>query len=294
MSDITEQIPAFLRESIAREYGGEAEKIFAGFVRRPVTLRANALKSSAEEVGEKLSAAGISFERMPWYRDAFLLHGVREHDLWERALYTEGKIYLQSLSSMLPPLFLAPVAGENILDMTAAPGGKTTQLLALSGGKALITACEKDGARFERMKFNLLRQGAARVSAVKTDAFKLDDFLRFDKILLDAPCSGSGTYVAGGSKGFSPQLVENCARVQKKLLQKGLKLLKKGGILLYSTCSVLKEENEEAVGFALSLGAKLLPLSPFEGLPLLKGMEGTLTVCPNEQFEGFFLAKLQK
>ena len=82
--------------------------------------------------------------------------------------------------------------------------------------------------------------------------------------------------------------------MQKRLLQKGLKLLKKGGILLYSTCSVLKEENEEAVEYALSLGAKLVPVSPFGGIPLLPGRAGTVTVCPDEKFEGFFLAMLQK
>ena len=129
---------------------------------------------------------------------------------------------------------------------------------------------------------------------MQTDALKLDEFLRFDKILLDAPCSGSGTLLPDAPVKISPKLIENCARMQKRLLQKGLKLLKKGGILLYSTCSVLKEENEEAVEYALSLGAKLVPVSPFGGIPLLPGRAGTVTVCPDEKFEGFFLAMLQK
>ena len=283
-----------MRELLIKEYGADAERICNGFVRRPTSFRANALKTTAEETETALKAAGISFERMAWYQDAFLLHGVAERELAASGLYAEGKIYLQSLSSMLPPLFLAPRGGESVLDMTAAPGGKTTELAALSGGKALITACEKDKIRFDRMKFNLLRQGAARVNAMQTDALKLDDFLRFDKVLLDAPCSGSGTFYAGGGAKLSARLVENSARTQKALLKKGLTLLKKDGILLYSTCSVLKEENEEAVRSALAQGAKLLPLTPFEGLPLLKGMEGTITVCPNEKFEGFFLAMLQK
>ncbi len=293
MSDIIEEIPAFLRELFTKEYPSEADRIVRGLVRRPLTLRANTLKSSAEEVAAALKGSGFSFERMPWYRDAFLLRG-EQRDIEESALFAEGKIYLQSLSSMLPPLFLSPAAGESILDMTAAPGGKTTQLSALSGGRALITACEKDKIRFGRMKFNLARQGAGRVNAMQTDALKLDEFLRFDKILLDAPCSGSGTLVLGEETKISPKLVENCARLQKQLLQKGLKLLKKGGILLYSTCSLLKEENEEAVESALSAGATLVPLSPPEGIPLLTGRAGTLTVCPDGRFEGFFLAMLRK
>ncbi len=293
MSDITEQIPAFLRELLTAEYPTEAERIVRGYVRRPVTLRANSLKATAEEVACELTRMGLPFERVPWYEDAFLLGGA-PGALAESALFREGKIYLQSLSSMLPPLYLAPAAGENLLDMTAAPGGKTTQLAALSGGKALITACEKDGIRFDRLKFNLMRQGAGRVNAMQADAAKLDAFLRFDKILLDAPCSGSGTLVAGEPSKISQTLIENSARMQKTLLKKGLSLLKKGGKLLYSTCSVLKEENESAVEFALAAGATLLPLRPPEGLPLLPGAEGTITVCPDGKFEGFFLAMLQK
>ncbi len=294
MSDIIEQIPAFLRELLIKEYPNDAERIFRGFVRRPVTLRANTLKATAEEVADALAQMRLSFCRMPWYGDAFLLSGADGRAIAESPLYREGKIYLQSLSSMLPPLFLVPKAGESVLDMTAAPGGKTTQLSALSGGKALITACEKDKIRFERLKFNLARQGAGRVNAMQVDALKLDGFFRFDKILLDAPCSGSGTLTLGERTKISPELVKNCARTQKLLLKKGLGLLKKGGVLLYSTCSVLKEENEAAVAFALSQGATLLPLAPIGDIPLLPSLAGTVTVCPDEIFEGFFLAMLQK
>lgn len=94
---------------------------------------------------------------------------------------------------MLPALVLAPKAGETVLDMAAAPGGKTTQMAALSGGKALITACEKNAIRADRLQFNLTRQGARAVNIMRQDARLLDSLFKFDKILLDAPCSGSGT-----------------------------------------------------------------------------------------------------
>ena len=97
---------------------------------------------------------------------------------------------------MIPPLVLAPRQGETVLDMAAAPGGKTTQMAALSGNAALITACEKNRIRAERMQFNLQRQGATRVSVMVEDARRLDDLFSFDRILLDAPCSGSGTIAA--------------------------------------------------------------------------------------------------
>lgn len=295
MPDITEQIPAFLREILKKEYEEDWLRIARGYVRRPVTLRANTLQSTAEEVSEGLHTLGLSFSRVAWYRDAFVLEGGEKVKIEQSALYREGKIYLQSLSSMLPPLCLAPKAGESILDMAAAPGGKTTQLAALSGGGALITACEMDKVRFERLRFNLQRQGAVRVNAMLTDSRSLSEFFRFDKILLDAPCSGSGTLVSGEETKISPKLIANCAKVQRQLLRKGLSLLKKGGRLLYSTCSVLKEENEAVIEEALAGGGvSLVPLEAAEGAPLLKGMEGTLTLCPSEKFEGFFLALLQK
>lgn len=272
------------------------DAIAAGFrVARPVTLRINTLKLSADEGKSALLKAGFCFDEVPWYDAALILRGVREEDLWHTPLFEEGKIYLQSLSSMLPPLYLAPKDGESVLDMTAAPGGKTTELAALSAGKALITACERDKNRFARLNFNLNRQGAGRVTALCKDALLLDDFFSFDKILLDAPCSGSGTVTEGKKSRIDAAYVEKCALLQEKLLKKALKLLKKGGEMVYSTCSVLKRENEEVVRRALlSGGAHIEPVEAFEGFPLLPTIDGAVCVRPAELYEGFFLVKLKK
>lgn len=285
-------IPEVLENKIKASCGALFSDVLAGYrSARAVTLRANALKSSADEVSAKLREAGIAFSRVAWYADAFILTDAREEEVEALPLYRNGEVYLQSLSSMLPPLALAPAAGENILDMTAAPGGKTTQILALSGGKALVTACERDAVRFERMKFNLARQGAERVNALRTDALALDDFLKFDKILLDAPCTGTGTISADSCVRFSEDYLAKCVKMQRKLLAKALRLLKKGGTLVYSTCSVLREENDGAAEEAIRRGAKLVPLEFPEGLPRLPSMEGTVCVCPNEHYEGFYVAK---
>ena len=237
---------------------------------RAVTLRANALRSSADEVAAKLRGAGIAFSRVAWYADAFILTDALEEEVEALPLYRNGEVYLQSLSSMLPPLALAPAAGENIL---------------------LVTACERDAVRFERMKFNLARQGAERVNALRTDALALDDFLKFDKILLDAPCTGTGTISADGRVRFSEEYLAKCVKMQRKLLAKALRLLKKGGTLVYSTCSVLREENDGAAEEAIRRGAKLVPLEIPEEIPRLPSMEGTVCVCPNEHYEGFYVAK---
>ena len=301
MPDFKEQneyLPAILREKLPIQYANEVEKIFAGFgVNRALTFRANTLKTTAEEVEGTLKKEGISYRRIAWYSDAFMLDSAEGSRITKLPFYERGEIYLQSLSSMLPPLVLKPRAGERILDMTAAPGGKTTQMAALSNGGALITACEREPIRFQRLKFNLERQGASKVNAMQMDASKLDDFFRFDKILLDAPCSGSGTFLINQPSPISEKLMMGCVKQQKALLAKALKLLKTGGVLLYSTCSLFKEENELILESSLKgTGCKLVPIEEefLCNLPLLSGRAGTITVCPNEEFEGFFLAKIQK
>ncbi len=283
-----------LSKALSSAYDAETvKKIEAGFTRRLVSLRVNSLRCDAETAEKTLEEMGIYAERVPWYGDALVLPEARESALQESELYCSGKIYLQNLSSMLPPLILAPEAGESILDMAAAPGGKTCELYALSGGKALITACERDKFRFERLKFNLQRQGATRVAALCTDALQLDDFLSFDKILLDAPCTGSGTVTPEGVR-FSEAYLAKCVRAQEKLLRKGLKLLRRGGTLVYSTCSVLPAENGALVArITRETGAAVLPIAPPE-VPLLPAPQGMLAVCPTERYEGFFVAKLIK
>lgn len=286
-----------LKTLLAADYGGEtAERIWAGYAaERPVTLRINTLKITPQEARSALSKAGFSFEDVKWFPCALVMKDCREENLWHTPLYEEGKIYLQSLSSMLPPLYLCPREKESILDMTAAPGGKTTELLALSEGKALVTACERDKRRFERLKFNLARQGAGRVAAVCKDALTLDDRMKFDKILLDAPCSGSGTVSLKDPARIDAAFVEKCALLQEKLLKKALNLLKKGGEMIYSTCSVLKRENEEVIKRTVKgSGAHLAPVGAFGEFPLLTGMVGAVCIPPTELYEGFFLAKLIK
>ncbi len=282
-----------LSTRLAADYGPEiASRILAGSCKRPVTFRVNTLKASADEVFVALSKYPL--ERVSWYQDAFIVRDVAESELEQLLVYRDGKIYLQSLSSMIPPLVLAPHPMEDILDMTAAPGGKTCELYALSGGNALITACERDKIRYDRLIFNLTRQGATRITAIWRDALKLDDFFSFDKILLDAPCTGSGTITPDEPGRYSEAYLQKCVQMQEKLLQKALKLLRRGGTLVYSTCSVLKAENEELLGRVLP--RERARLVPFEigDIPRLPSAPGTLLIPPTELYEGFFVAKITK
>lgn len=298
-------LPPFFEPLLLEQYGADdAARIQEGCaVRRAATLRANALKATREGVADALDAAGIGWEAVPWYADAFVLDGACERKVRELSLYEQGAVYLQSLSSMLPPLVLAPRAGADVLDMCAAPGGKTTQMAALSGGRAHIAACEMNGPRAQKLRFNIERQGAPSVNVMQTDARRLDDLFSFDQILLDAPCSGSGTLSVRDPKmprRFTPALVQKSTKAQRALLAKALRLLKPGGTLVYSTCSVLACENEDVVEACLKEasrngGYRLVPveLPQAQDLPRLPGrLPETLTVCPTDRYEGFFVARI--
>lgn len=290
------QIPQFLKDLLIEQYGKEiSAKIENGYkAQRQVTLRVNNLKTSLEKAKEKLDEAQIEYETISWYEKALIIKNVREEKIRKLEIYENGEIYLQSLSSMLPPIILEPKAGENILDMTAAPGGKTTEIAALTENKAYITACEKNKIRAERLKFNLQKQGVKSANIMVEDARKLSDYFSFDKILLDVPCSGSGTENIF-DKNFSKELVERSVKFQEELLSKALKILKPGGEMVYSTCSILKQENEKVLERVLSKGnAQIEPITVQDIEVLPSKIAETITVCPTENYEGFFVAKIKK
>ena len=312
-------LPEYLTTLLAQQYApDDVERICTGLAaQRVVSLRANTLLATRDEVSVALADAGLPAEPVAWYDDAFALPHGCERTLWDLPLYQEGKIYLQSLSSMIPPLVLGAPAGEDVLDMCAAPGGKTTQIVALSGGKAHVTACEMHAPRAEKLEYNLRKLGCTNVVVMRTDARQLDSFFSFDRILLDAPCSGSGTLSTSNDRHlarFTPALVNKSRKAQKALFAKALELLKPGGTLVYSTCSVLACENEDVVETALAhaprgrsfrIASIALPRAgeptnepsdePSGELPCLPTrLEGALCLAPTERYEGFFVAKIKR
>ncbi len=294
-------IPQFLLELLENQYGEEiTKKIIDGYnSKRVVTLRINEIKAKPGEVENELERNNIEWEKVSWSKTALILKHVTEKNVHDLDIYKNGKIYLQSLSSMLPPIFLEPREKADILDMAAAPGGKTTQMAAMTNNKAHITACEMNKIRAERLKFNIEKQGATSVYIMIEDVRNIDDLFLFDQILLDAPCSGSGTIDVQNSKlnkYFTLKLIEKCVKSQEILIRKAIQLLKPGKEMIYSTCSVLKAENEQIIEEILKEGkAKIVNLEPKEGIPLLPvKIKGTIGVCPNDLYEGFFIAKLRK
>ena len=296
-------VPNFLITMLKEQYGEKiANKIIHGYdMKRPVTLRVNTLKANVEDVKNVLAKESIEFENVEWDNNVLIIKNVREKDLQELNLYKNGEIYLQSLSSILPPIILNPQENTDILDMAAAPGGKTTEIAALSNNNANITACEMNKVRFERLKYNIEKQGAKSVYTMQIDSRNMNDFFSFDQILLDAPCSGSGTLNSDDEnieKYFTTKLIEKSQQTQIQMLRKALKILKPGKEMVYSTCSILSCENEEIVNKILKeTGAEIVPidLDKFINIELLPTkIDGTMCVCPNELYEGFFIAKIKK
>ena len=293
----------FLEEKLEKQYGTKITKeiIEEYQTKRKTTLRINTIKSNIEEIKKELEKEKIEYETVKWSEEALVIKNADEKTIQEMEIYKNGKIYLQSLSSMLPPIILEPKEGTDILDMAAAPGGKTTQIAALTNNKAHITACEKNKIRVERLKYNVDKQGATCVFIMPKDSRFIDDFFSFDQILLDAPCSGSGTLDyndANVEKYFTEQLIERSSKTQKTLLSKAIKLLKPGHEMVYSTCSILDCENEDVVSSVIKHGnIEIVPVN-FEGmeeLPILPTkISGTLCVKPTELYEGFFVAKIKR
>ena len=291
-----EIIPQFLKEMLVNQYGQETtKKIIKGYVKKVVTIRVNTIKANKQEIINKLKNAQIEFDEIEYNNNALIIRNKNEEDLRKLDVYENGEIYMQSLSSMLPPIVLEPREKENILDMTAAPGGKTTQMSAMTDNKAYITACEKNKIRAERLKYNLQKQGAKMVNVMQEDARKLSDYFSFDKILLDAPCSGSGTENVLNAK-FTEELIERSVKTQEELLKKALKILKPGGEMVYSTCSILKQENEDLLKkFLKKSKIEIMPINLTDEIPMLPTtLKGTVCVCPTEIYEGFFVAKIKK
>lgn len=176
-----------------------------------------------------------------------------EYRLKGSDIFYRGDIYVQSVASQLPALFLSPQKDQHILDVTAAPGGKTTQIAALLNNTGSVEAWEKNQIRFDILSHNIELQNAYNVTAKKGDALKLGMQTKthsFDGILLDAPCSAEGRMNAENEKSYGfwkEEIIEKNATLQKELLKTIAPLLKTGGKLVYSTCTLNTAENEAVI-----------------------------------------------
>jgi NOL1/NOP2/sun family putative RNA methylase len=274
---------------------------------RASTLRVNTLSWDARSLIRFFLENAVKHRRVLWYPDAFLLVDARERDAEGWPPYREGRIYLQSLSSMVPALVLDPRPGEEILDIAAAPGSKTTQICALMGDRGAVLANESNPIRAERLRYNVRLQGCGTVEVRVGRGEKLGDEMpsRFDRVLLDAPCSGEGRFIASNAstyRAWSPKTIAENVRLQRRLFASAVRVLKPGGTIVYSTCTLNTEENEKIADWALAnLPLEMQPISL--GVPAAlpaftdgvdPSIQKAMRILPSREMEGFFVCRMRK
>jgi 16S rRNA (cytosine1407-C5)-methyltransferase len=294
-------LPGTLRERLIKQWGaGTYSAIFQAFsANRKPTFRVNTLKSTDEEVMSVMRDEQIMFERIKAVPHAFMVKNHTDDELLEHPLTKEGKIYLQGISSMIPPLILEPKTGERILDLCAAPGSKTTEMAMMAGNIAEIIATEDTEVRFQKLE-NTIRIQGAKVIARHTDGTLLHkEFPEyFDKILVDAPCSAEGRINVHDKRSFgfwSEKNIIEHAKLQRRLLRAAVGCLKPGGTLVYSTCTLAPAENEKMIEWLITEFPQMKPAEvSFPLQNIKKTAHKTITMLPSEAMEGFFVAKLTK
>ncbi|MCS7367473.1 MAG: RsmB/NOP family class I SAM-dependent RNA methyltransferase [archaeon YNP-WB-062] len=264
----------------------------------PISIRVNILKSSVEEVVKALENEGIRPSISNYVSTVIKFRGPYNFD--KSQLFKEGKIVIQEEAPALASILLDPKPNEIVVDMCAAPGGKTEHIGELMRNQGVIYAFDIDEMRIERMKLLLKRTGIKNVKIFKEDARKAPKMLGngiADKVLLDAPCSSSGTIMKNQELRWriTDEKIQELQRLQIELLETAVKLTKKGGRILYTTCSLFKEENEDVVEHVLNEYKNIIKLIPLKG-PFSPGfIYGTMRAWPHKHKTfGFFYALFEK
>jgi len=272
-------------------------------------IRVNTLKRGVEALKERLEKSW-SLTPVPWCPEGrWIEHKAEErYDIGNIPEHQLGYFYVQEAASMIPPVVLCPRPGERVLDLCAAPGSKTSQLAQYMRNEGVLVANDIQGARLKPLGLNLQRCGVTN-TIVTLNANRRFAPGSFDRVLVDAPCSGTGT-IRRSLKTmmmWSPGLVRRMAAEQRRLLQLGFDLLKPGGTLVYSTCTLEPEEDEGVVTWLLEKNpeARLEPIeldikrSPanreWDGKTYHKDIGNVLRIYPQDNdTEGFFIARIQK
>lgn len=243
-------------------------------------IRVNTLKITERTLVRRLEKKGVKLEKVN-----FLKYGYRVLEsgfsLGATNEFFQGYYYLQGAASQYPVQLLDPKPGDLVLDMAAAPGGKTTQIAQWMKNKGSVVALDLKTKRLEALRNNCERLGVTNVLCYNKDSRYVSDFgIKFDKVLLDAPCSGNFMIEKDWFKKRTLQDIKQRSKVQKQLLQEALNVLKKGGELVYATCSLEKEEDEDNIEW-LKAGAKVQVVEQKKFWPHIDGTQG------------FFVAKLK-
>lgn len=282
--------PRFYTEYFYENYGEEFTKklLKANNEKAPFTIRVNIFKTNRDDLIKNLSQIGFEIEETS-YDNA--LNILNPNGIIDTEYFEKGHFYVQDLGSILVSSFLKPKKDSMVLDLCAAPGGKTTHLSEIMDNTGEIVACDKSKGKINLIKENAQRLGCKNISPMINDARVLnDDFVnKFDYVLVDAPCSGTGLYRKKPdikwNKGIDD--LKDLGKIQLEILNNAKEYVKNQGLLLYSTCSLSKIENEDVIENFLSENKnfKIKKLRDKEVLKLFPSVDGS---------DGFSICLLEK
>jgi len=261
-----------------------------------LTIRTNTLKISKEKLKTFFKENDVSFTDDRMVSNCLILH--QKGDIREIPGFKEGYWLVQSESSSLVSIVLDPKENEKILDLCAAPGGKTTHIAALMNDKGKIKAVDLSSKRLEKVKENCLRLGIDSVEYEAADAKEYTTKEQFDRILIDAPCSNTGVLAKRIDARWkkTKEDIKNLAKLQLEILNNAAKLIKSGGIIVYSTCSIEPEENQEVITKFLekNIDFKLDKIAPYLTWEIEED-KGYFQILQSKQnIDGFFIARFKK
>ena len=250
-------------------YGVEKTfELISEFMNPPVpSIRVNTNNISAFNLKQQLEQKGYKLEEVPWCDSGFFIYQKSKFQDISKATefnrspgasheYLQGYYSLQSSSSMIPPLMLDPPPGEEVLDMSAAPGSKFVQMAQMMENRGLLVGIDRSAKRVQALKANVYRCSVKNSVLISNDSRNLEKeyFQGFDKILLDAPCTGEGLIGSDPARKSSRSVgdIETLMNIQVQLLSKAVELIRPGGRIVYSTCSLAPEENENVITSVLS------------------------------------------
>lgn len=288
--------PQWLFDKIRRDWPEDVEEILtANNVHPPMTLRVNATRLSAGAYLERLNDAGIRAAHSDQVASAVILDDAIAIDLLPG--FDSGDVSVQDAAAQLAATLLDLEANQRVLDLCAAPGGKTCHILETRADLKEVVALDLDETRLERVKSNLDRIGL-KATLIVGDAAEPSDWwdgVAFERILVDAPCSATGVIRRHPDIKIlrKPQDIARLAQTQSAILNSAWGMLKEGGILLYATCSVLRQENSDVIGQFLDThpDAREVPLPEYIGRAEKHGRQ----ILPGTHaMDGFYYAKLKK
>jgi 16S rRNA (cytosine967-C5)-methyltransferase len=290
--------PSWLVKRWLARYGKEeTENLLIANNNRPFhTIRVNGLRTNIEELQKLLKSVDLKFSAGKYLPEFLKLATLTNIVDWE--YFQKGYFTIQDESTGIPVKLLDLQSGDRVLDLCAAPGGKTAFISDLLKNTGEVVALDKFESRLKILEKNLTRLGAENVSINEIDALDFEDESGFDKVLIDAPCSGFGTLIKKPDLKWKKDLgdIRKIANIQYQLLVKGSSLLRVGGILVYSTCTTEPEENKDVVKKFLEQHQDFKVVNAKESVnEILVDEEGYVQTLPSTHgLDGSFAVKLQK